>query len=75
MAKKKFTLSEIKVKGLAEQLPENEQKRIEGGYITSSRRGRIRLRWTSVDTRKELFLAKKDETREDRMTPGSFLDA
>ena len=53
MKKKKFTLDEIRISPLDHKLDEATQKKLKGGYIATAKRGRVRVRWTSVDIRSD----------------------
>lgn len=54
MAKKKITLSDLKVQSLVTTLDEAQMNHVKGGiYIVRGRRFAYRTRWTSVDTRSD----------------------
>ncbi|MCK6695200.1 MAG: pinensin family lanthipeptide [Thermoanaerobaculia bacterium] len=54
MAKKKITLTDLKVQSLVTTLDEAQMNHVKGGiYIVRGRRFAYRTRWTSVDTRSD----------------------
>ena len=54
MAKKKITLTDLKVQSFVTTLDEAQMNHVKGGiYIVRGRRFAYRTRWTSVDTRSD----------------------
>lgn len=54
MAKKKITLSDLKVQSFVTTLDEEQMNHVKGGiYIVRGRRYTYRTRWTSVDIRSD----------------------
>lgn len=54
MAKKKITLTDLKVQSFVTALDEEQMNHVKGGiYIVRGRRFTYRTRWTSVDIRSD----------------------
>jgi|JI102314A1RNA_FD_contig_31_3377812_length_439_multi_5_in_0_out_0_1 hypothetical protein len=54
MAKKKITLTDLKVQSFVTTLDDEQMNHVKGGiYIVRGRRFTYRTRWTSVDTRSD----------------------
>ncbi len=55
MAKKKFTLTDLKVNSFITTLENGQMNRIKGGiYVVHGRKYTYRTRWTTIDTRSDV---------------------